>query len=401
MKLPVLYSGSVKNILGPIRIPHHQNESKSHESLLFEYSDAYSVFDWGRMPDTIDGKGKALAILGAFVFEKLENPATWQKFFKSPSFEVLVNLSPIPKDLFCQHFAWLEQLGLNTHYLGVISEDSEKTEVGKLSERGSKVFNKIAVKKVNVVKPKIVDCLGKSIYHYSEFLDSPLPKLLPLEVVFRFGCPKGSSFTERAKDYPELFRHDSTTDLNKVKWNFPIVELFSKLETTDRLLGFSEALAISGLSSSQFNDLLLKTVWVAALLKSLSDSAGLELADGKLEWALDQNSELMLVDSVGPDELRILKNGYSLSKEFLREYYRKTKWFESLCGAKEQAKKQGHTRWKELVMEIPPKLPDEYLILTSQLYRSLTNALTQETWFANAWELDKVVKTFEALESAI
>ena len=38
----------------------------------FHYSDRYSVFDWGEMPDLITGKGKALCMIGAYFFEKLE-----------------------------------------------------------------------------------------------------------------------------------------------------------------------------------------------------------------------------------------------------------------------------------------------------------------------------------------
>ena len=38
----------------------------------FYYSDRYSVFDWGEMPDLISGKGKALCMIGAYFFEKLE-----------------------------------------------------------------------------------------------------------------------------------------------------------------------------------------------------------------------------------------------------------------------------------------------------------------------------------------
>ena len=31
----------------------------------FAFSDRYSVFDWGEMPDHIDGKGAALCVIGA------------------------------------------------------------------------------------------------------------------------------------------------------------------------------------------------------------------------------------------------------------------------------------------------------------------------------------------------
>jgi len=38
----------------------------------FHFSDRYSVFDWGEMPDHIDGKGAALCLMGAYCFERLE-----------------------------------------------------------------------------------------------------------------------------------------------------------------------------------------------------------------------------------------------------------------------------------------------------------------------------------------
>ena len=38
----------------------------------FLFSDRYSVFDWGEMPDHIEGKGAALCLMGAYCFEQLE-----------------------------------------------------------------------------------------------------------------------------------------------------------------------------------------------------------------------------------------------------------------------------------------------------------------------------------------
>ena len=38
----------------------------------FHFSDRYSVFDWGEMPDRIPGKGTALCLMGAYCFERLE-----------------------------------------------------------------------------------------------------------------------------------------------------------------------------------------------------------------------------------------------------------------------------------------------------------------------------------------
>ena len=38
----------------------------------FHFSDRYSVFDWGEMPDHIEGKSEALCMMGAYCFERLE-----------------------------------------------------------------------------------------------------------------------------------------------------------------------------------------------------------------------------------------------------------------------------------------------------------------------------------------
>jgi len=50
---PVLHIGSVKNILGV----------EGASPYLFHFSDRFSVFDWGSMPDELDEKGTALAVM--------------------------------------------------------------------------------------------------------------------------------------------------------------------------------------------------------------------------------------------------------------------------------------------------------------------------------------------------
>lgn len=39
---------------------------------VFEFSDRYSIFDYGEMPDEIEGKGEALCLIGAYNFKELE-----------------------------------------------------------------------------------------------------------------------------------------------------------------------------------------------------------------------------------------------------------------------------------------------------------------------------------------
>lgn len=59
--------GSVKDLI----VLEHPEKPKSGKG-RFVFSNRYSVFDWGEMPNHIEHKGRALCMLGAYFFEKLE-----------------------------------------------------------------------------------------------------------------------------------------------------------------------------------------------------------------------------------------------------------------------------------------------------------------------------------------
>lgn len=175
-----------------------------------------------------------------------------------------------------------------------------------------------------------------------------------------------------------------------------MLEMFTKLEASDRPVTLVEALAISGLEAAQLQEMLFATAWVSALLRSQLAKLGLELADGKLEWALDERGRCFLVDAIGPDELRILKDGVQLSKEFLRGYYRETPWYDVIQKAKAQAQAQGVADWKRLAAA-PGALPSGHLELATQVYLSLANAMTGKAWFPEAWPLDRVIEKLKTV----
>ncbi len=153
----------------------------------------------------------------------------------------------------------------------------------------------------------------------------------------------------------------------------------------------SEALAIAGISAEQLQEVLLRTAWVAGWLKERFARQGLELADGKLEWGTDGSGGVMLVDAVGPDELRLLKDGVQLSKEFLRAFYRATPWYEQVVQAKDRARAAGSLEWKKGVSQQPPALPPELREAASQVYRALTQAVTGIPGPVGTWSVEKVV----------
>src|SRR5580658_7682038 len=73
--LNLQYEGSVKNV--------YSNPAEP-QSLWFAFTDQYSVFDWGKMPDLIANKGNALALMGTHIFQTLSDPNFWQRLPQSP-----------------------------------------------------------------------------------------------------------------------------------------------------------------------------------------------------------------------------------------------------------------------------------------------------------------------------
>jgi phosphoribosylaminoimidazole-succinocarboxamide synthase len=396
--ISTLYRGSVKDLLGPVQVP-------SGPAIIFEYSDAFSVFDWGRMPDLLPHKGEALAILAAHLFERLEDPQVWRDFSKSPEALALRKANRFGA-VFNELGEELQADGLRTHYLGVLDSPSgpPRTEPGletKNASQATQPFRRMLVREVSVVKPVFTSVLGRTLPDYDSTRNSTLPRLVPLEVVFRMECPAGSSLLDRVARDPGYLASLGFPDLRiepGQKWSFPVLEFFTKLETTDRPVPLSEALAISGLTATQLQEVLLKTAWVSGILKFWFARIGLELADGKLEWAIAEDGRCFLVDAIGPDELRILKDGLQLSKEFLRSFYRPTSWYRNVEKAKLQAQTQGSTEWKRLVPEGPPALPHAYRELATHVYLALTNELTGKKWFAEAWSLDLVLQKLRILQ---
>lgn len=352
--MTLLYEGSVKNIRGPVWVG-------DVPAVVFEYSDAFSVFDWGRMPDAIPGKGQALGALMAGLYESLGQASHWSELSAHPLTRAFRANASKP-GLLNEIGERLQRQGLPTHYLGVF--DGVKAHpLARARELGIST-HRILVREVSVKGRGTVPGLAN-------------PRLVPLEVVFRFEAPMGSSLRERE---PELFLKTPNP-----RWDYPKIEFFTKLEPQDRHLSFSEACALSELSAQALENLAAQTAWVAQALRVRALESGLSLLDGKLEWGQTPEGEFFLVDSIGPDELRLTPSdspGVSLSKEFLRQYYRSTPWFKALSTRK---KNSGvNDPWKsEWLKEAPPwvttppSLPVAWVRAAKELYQGVCELLLE------------------------
>jgi len=111
--------GSVKDLM-IIKKPEGDKGGRGQ----FLFSDRYSVFNWGEMPEHIPGKGASLCLTSAYFFEKLE------------------------------------KMGVKTHYLGL----RENNKLKKLKELKVPT-NCMEIKLVRIVPPE----MEKSYYNYSVY----------------------------------------------------------------------------------------------------------------------------------------------------------------------------------------------------------------------------------------
>ncbi|MGB0454156.1 MAG: phosphoribosylaminoimidazolesuccinocarboxamide synthase [Bacteriovoracaceae bacterium] len=371
----LIYRGSVKDIY------------QYNEHLLFDFSDRYSIFDWGEMPDLIDGKGAALKSMGECFFYYLESEKSWKKLENFTELIEFLKNNPEAKPLYSS----LRERGLKTHWVG----DS------KLFKDHS---SSLEVKKVNVLSPKRND----SGYDYSEYKNDQLVDcLVPLEVLFRFGVPKGSSFLRRAKDLE--YCHELGLSGQKIeegtRFQSPIIEFSTKLEPLDRVLQYEEAKDISGLNDSEFAELCTLTKLIAFNLKHLFSKMEIELWDGKFEFSFIKKADgtrgFQLVDSIGPDELRLMFQNIPLSKEVLRQAYKKSNWYSCFNEQKEKLASKNIKDWQKefhnLGLEGPHKLDSEFIKLISEMYQYLSQGI-QGIVFDNLTEHQDIALVAKTIE---
>lgn len=317
----------------------------------FHFSDRYSVFDWGEMPDLIEGKGKALCMIGAYFFEKLQS------------------------------------MGIGNHYLGVVDSNGAVKRLSSL-EAPSAVME---VRLVRVLEPGVAE----GSYDYSVYREREGNMLIPLEVIYRNSLPEGSSvFRRLAKG--ELKVEDLGLDRQPIPGETlrePIIDVSTKLESTDRYLGWEEAREIAGLSREEAEGLKGITLEINRLISSTVEPLGLSNQDGKLEFGFDEGRELMILDVLGtPDECRFEYGGVPVSKEAARIFYRGTEW----SGEVEAAKKKDRLGWKSLVEQPPPPLPPRMRELIALLYQGCCDGITGRAFF-DAPPLAEVLSELKAI----
>ncbi len=331
----LLYQGSVKNL--------YQRDDK----IEFEFTDQYSIFDWGVMPDQIEAKGENLAKTTALFFEKLHNANSFGSLIK-PHFLTQESYDSLMQT---ESFARMKSNGAKTHFLGYQAPSS------------------ILVNQVAILKPHF----EKDTYNYQAYENRPEDTLIPLEVVWRLGAPEGSSILKREKNL------QPNQNFSSIR-----VELFTKLEPQDRHLDTKRAQEMAGLSDIELEDMINQTKIIAILLENTFVKIGFKLWDGKLEFAFGKSingqREIILVDSIGPDELRLTHKGFSFSKEYLRNIYKNSTWHKELCAHKINF----GDNFKVETKSKPTPLTTEQKNTAAAIYNNIYDSLKSEELTLNA-----------------
>jgi phosphoribosylaminoimidazole-succinocarboxamide synthase len=321
----------------------------------FHFSDRYSVFDWGEMPDHIDGKGAALCLMGAYCFE------------------------------------WLEDKGVETHYRGLVDKNGKVVTFEEIDAPTSIM----EVNLVNVYKPETRASHGKVEYDYSLFTPNLKNFLIPLEIIYRNGLPEGSSVFKRLEQGKVTIKDLGLDHHPRPGERFakPIFDVSTKLEETDRYVTWEEAKKIAGLRPQEVDAAKAVLSRVNDAISRIASHAGLENEDGKIELAFNNERRLMVVDVVGTlDECRFTYDGVHVSKEIARQFYRKTAWYKDVEEAKKTAETQGAKDWKALCKSQPQKLDAQLKTIISEMYMAAANEMTERKMFAVSSLADTVKK---------
>lgn len=226
---------------------------------IFEFTDDYSVFHYGSMPDLIPGKGEAICRMAVFNFELLA------------------------------------AAGIPTHFRRFLPP------------------NRIEFDLLRVQNPD-VEPIAPGSRNYLVPLQVIFRNSLPPGNSLRRRLAQGviSPADVGLDEIPP-----EGTDLAE-----PIVEFTTKLAEIDLFRTAAQARAMAGLDDAQFIELRSRALEVDAVITAHAAEVGLGHADGKVEFGVGGDGHLVLVDNAGtPDENRLTLDGFALGKQVLRDFY--------------------------------------------------------------------------------
>lgn len=279
--------------------------------LEFVFTDKISVFD-KIIPSLVPHKGETLCRTSAFWFQMLRN------------------------------------MGVKSHFTELIPP------------------NRMRVRKVAVIPD------------YSKITPKTTNYLIPLEVICRHYV--AGSLLDRVKEGSITAKQLGFPPRKKIAYGDelpqPMFEVTTKLEKVDRPLTKKEAMKIAALSKSEYDNIIETVLKIDEEIAEEVEQRDLIHVDGKKEFAFNEDRELMIVDTFGTadedrwwDWLDVSKGKFTeLSKENVRQYYRKLGYYDKLKKARADGKPEP---------DIPP-LPAGKIKEVSRLYIDMFERITGE-----------------------
>ena len=197
-------------------------------------------------------------------------------------------------------------------------------------------------------------------------------KMIPLECVVR-GYLYGSLY-ERYTSNRNIADLDPNLKIGS-KLREPIFDPTTKSKIHDLPISEDQILAKKILTSDELRYVKIASIRLYTQMSDISNNAGFIMADVKFEFGKDPStSEIILADSLGPDEFRMWtidsykvgKKQVSYDKQYLRDWLTKVGFRDIVKQASEEGKKP-----------IPPELPsdvvNELLKRYSFVYEKISN----------------------------
>jgi len=198
-------------------------------------------------------------------------------------------------------------------------------------------------------------------------------KMIPLECVVR-GYLYGSLY-ERYSSAPKLLDLDPNLKLAS-KLEEPIFDPTTKSKIHDQPISENQILGDKILTKNELRYVKDTSIRLYNQMSEKSNNAGFIMADVKFEFGKDPiTEEIILADSLGPDEFRMWSiESYrvgevqvSYDKQYLRDWLIKV-------GFKEKLKHAANDGKKVMPPELPSEVVNELLKKYSYVYDKITNS---------------------------
>jgi len=186
-------------------------------------------------------------------------------------------------------------------------------------------------------------------------------KMIPVECVVR-GYLYGSLHERLVKGEVRL----PINPINATKLPEPYFDPTTKSDVKDEPVTVDQIVDEGWLDTEDIAALKDSSLSIYKKMSERADKAGFILADLKLEFGFDEESSIVLADSIGPDEFRLWpkenyspgKNQESYDKQLIRDWLSKVGYKKTL----DEARKAGQPTPR------PPELPKDLIDETSKRY---------------------------------